>query len=114
MGAAYGFVAPVFFISPDKVNTPTDVMNLLILQLGLTAVIAILNILFFKDAPKNHFEKSLIIEENKTLGERWSEFVKDLKGLFRNPNFCFLFASFSLIWGCWTMISTFIGTFLNP
>jgi len=112
MGAAYGFIAPVFFISPNKVNTSTDVMYLLILQSGLTLVITILNILFFKDVPKDFVDKSFIIDENKTIKQKWSDFERDIKGLFNNPKFCLLFTSFSLIWGVWTMISTFLGTFL--
>ena len=106
IGAAIGFIFPVFFITDEDEGETFkhNVMMSLIAQAIIGAVITILTFIFFKSKPKSPPSSSAFDRIDEA-----GIFTRSIKETFTNKDFMFLFLTFLMVLGAFNTLATIVA-----
>ena len=111
IGVMFGYIVHTFVMEEDTVNPKTfkdDFVSYLIVEAVITIIFCVIFIVFMREKPKNPPSNS---QKKRDINKNISSF-EEVKKLFSNKNFVYLFISLSCIVGYVNIIATIFNAYM--
>ena len=111
IGVMFGYIVHTFVMEEDTVNPKAfkdDFVSYLIVEAVITIIFCVIFIVFMREKPKNPPSNS---QKKRDINKNISSF-EEVKKLFSNKNFVYLFISLSCIVGYVNIIATIFNAYM--